>query len=174
MKSADALRAMFARPWVRALTLVLIVTAAYTPAFHAGFIWDDNDHLTENPCVIGPLGLKEIWTTSRAIYYPMVLTTFWAAHKIVGLNPVPYHTLNVLMHTASALVLWRVLQRLRLPAPWLGAMFWALHPVMVQSVAWVTELKNTQSCFFYLLSILAFLKASFSPSRANRRQSCCQ
>jgi tetratricopeptide (TPR) repeat protein len=137
----------------------------------ADFIWDDESHVTRNPCVVGPLGLKEIWTTTQAVYYPLVLTTFWALHKLFGLNPLPYHALNVLLHAVSAILLWRVLRLLKVRGAWLGAALWALHPVIVQSVAWVTELKNTQSCVFYLLSILFFLKwedhrgAVFRPPR---------
>ncbi len=146
------------RDWFWALVLSALVFIAYAQVFRAGFIWDDESHLTRNPCVIGPLGLKEIWTSAQAVYYPLVLTTFWALHKSVGLNPLPYHALNVLLHAASAILLWRVLKLLQVRGAWLGAALWALHPVMVQSVAWVTELKNTESCLFYLLSIFFFLK----------------
>jgi protein O-mannosyl-transferase len=146
------------RDWFWALPLIAFVFIAYTQVLRAGFIWDDESHLTQNPCVVGPLGLKEIWTTTQAVYYPLVLTTFWALHKFFGLNPLPYHLLNISFHVASAILLWRILQVLRIRGAWLGAALWALHPVMVQSVAWVTELKNTQSCVFYLLSILFFLK----------------
>jgi tetratricopeptide (TPR) repeat protein len=146
------------REWLWALLLIPLVFIAYAQVFRAGFIWDDESHLTQNPCVVGPLGLKEIWTTTQAVYYPLVLTTFWALHKFVGLNPLSYHALNVLLHAVSAILLWRVLRQLNVRGAWLGAALWALHPVMVQSVAWVTELKNTQSCVFYLLSILFFLK----------------
>ena len=146
------------RDWFWALLLIAFVFIAYAQVFRAAFIWDDESHLTQNPCVVGPLGLKEIWTTTQAVYYPLVLTTFWALHKFVGLNPLPYHALNVLLHAVSAILLWRVLRLLQVRGAWLGAALWALHPVMVQSVAWVTELKNTQSCVFYLLSILFFLK----------------
>lgn len=142
---------------------VAVVLIAYTPAMHGGFIWDDDFHLTRNPCVVGPLGLKEIWTSTRAVYYPLVLTSFWILQKCVGLNPLPYHVLNVLMHGASAVLLWRVLINLKIDGAWMGALLWAVHPVMVQSVAWITELKNTQSCFFFLWSILFFLKADDSP-----------
>jgi tetratricopeptide (TPR) repeat protein len=145
------------RPWLWGLLLIAFVFIAYAPVFHAGFIWDDESHLTRNPCIVGPLGLKEIWTSTQAVYYPLVLTTFWVLHKFVGLNPLPYHILNVLMHAGSAVLLWRVLRQLGVRGAWLGAALWALHPVMVQSVAWVTELKNTQSCLFYLLSIYCFL-----------------
>ena len=146
------------RDWFWALLLIAFVFIAYARVFLADFVWDDESHLTRNPCVIGPLGLKEIWTTAQAVYYPLVLTTFWTLHKFVGLNPFPYHFLNVLLHAASAVLLWRTLKLLKIRGAWLGAALWALHPVMVQSVAWVTELKNTQSCMFYLLSILFFLK----------------
>src|SRR5262249_612306 len=146
--------------------------------FSAGFIWDDESHLIQNLCVIGPFGLKEIWTTAQAVYYPLVLTTFWTLHKFVGLNPFPYHLLNVLLHAVSAVLLWRILQLLKVRGAWLGAALWALHPVMVQSVAWLTELKNTQSCLFYLLSVLFFFKwenqggpVSRPPQRTGDRRS---
>src|SRR6266568_5913679 len=156
------------RNWLWGLFLIALILIAYARVFNAGFIWDDESHLTQNPCVIGPLGLKEIWTSMRAVYYPLVLTSFWALHKFAGLTPWPYHLLNVVLHAGSALLLWRVLQQLNIRGAWLGATLWALHPVMVQSVAWVTELKNTQSCFFYLLSILCFLKWQKQPRITTR------
>jgi len=146
------------RDWFWALLLIAFVFIAYAQVFRADFIWDDESHLTRNLCVIGPLGLKEIWTTAQAVYYPLVLTTFWTLHKFVGLNPFPYHLLNVVLHAVSAVLFWRVLRLVRVRGSWLGAALWALHPVMVQSVAWITELKNTQSCVFYLLSIFFFWK----------------
>jgi len=151
-------RSFARRDWLWALFLIAFVFIAYARVFNAGFIWDDESHLTRNPCIVGPLGLKEIWTSARAVYYPLVLTTFWTLHKFAGLSPWPYHLLNVLLHAGSAVLLWRVLRQLNVRGAWLGAALWALHPVMVQSVAWVTELKNTQSGFFYLLSIFCFLK----------------
>jgi tetratricopeptide (TPR) repeat protein len=147
------------REWLWAFLLIALVFISYARVFHADFIWDDESHLTRNPCIVGPLGLKEIWTSARAVYYPLVLTTFWTVHKFVGLSPWPYHLLNVLLHAGSAALLWQILRQLSVRGAWLGAALWALHPVMVQSVAWVTELKNTQSGFFYLLSILCFLKS---------------
>jgi protein O-mannosyl-transferase len=148
--------------WVRlvgAILLLLLIFLAYARVGAAGFIWDDESHLTQNPCIIGPLGLADIWTSASAFYYPLVLTTFWILHHFVGLNPLPYHILNVTFHAASALLLWRVLVQLRVRGAWLGAAIWALHPVMAQSVAWVTEMKNTQSAFFYLLAISCFLQS---------------
>ena len=135
-----------------------MVFITYMRVWHAGFIWDDDDHLTRNPCIIGPLGFRAIWTSSKAVYYPLVLTSFWIQHAIWGLNPLPYHLVDVALHAACAILLWRVLRRLHAPGAWLGAAIWALHPVQVESAAWITEQKNTQSCLFYMLAILFFLR----------------
>ena len=146
------------RSFIAVLGLMALVFVAYMRVWHAGFIWDDDDHLTRNPCIIGPLGFAAIWTSSRAVYYPLVLTSFWVQHAIWGLNPMPYHVVDVALHAACAVLLWRVLKRLGVTGAWLGAAIWALHPVQVESAAWITEQKNTQSCFFYLLAILFFLR----------------
>jgi len=148
----------YRRDWLWGLILVLAVILVYQPVWYAGFIWDDEDHITANPVIIGPLGLKEIWTTSAGQFFPLVLTTFWLEHALWGLAPLPYHLVNVFMHGACAVVLWRVLRSMQIPGAWLGAALWALHPVQVESVAWITEMKNTQSCLFYLLTILFFVR----------------
>jgi len=131
---------------------------AYWPALHGSFLWDDDVHLTANPAIVGPQGFTEIWTTSAAVYYPLTLTSFWLQHLLWGLNPLPYHLVTVAAHAASAVLLWRVLEQLKVRNSWFGAALWALHPVQVESVAWITELKNTQSCLFYLLAGYFFLK----------------
>ena len=95
------------RKWLWGLFLIALVVVAYSGVMNAGFIWDDDKHLSRNACVVGPLGFKEIWTSAHAFYYPLVLTTFWLLHKFVGLNPSPYHLLNVVLHGCSAVVLWR-------------------------------------------------------------------
>jgi len=158
--------------WRRALPGLVLIAAiflAYARVWHAGFIWDDDDHLTRNPCIVGPLGFSAIWTTSRAVYYPLVLTSFWVQHAVWGLNPLPYHVVDVALHALCALLLWRVLRRLNVAGAWLGAAIWALHPVQVESAAWITEQKNTQSGCFYLLAILFFLgwrRADQAPNAA--------
>jgi hypothetical protein len=105
-----------------------------------------------------PLGLKEIWTTNAADVCPLTLTTYWVEHAFWGVSALPYHRVNVLLHGACAVLLWQVLRSLRVPGAWLGAVLWALHPVQVESVAWVTEMKNTESGFYFLLSVLFFVK----------------
>jgi protein O-mannosyl-transferase len=137
--------------------LFALAFVAYLPALRAGFIWDDDTHLTANRTVIGPLGLREIWTTPAANYFPLVLTAFRAIHGLVGLNPLPYHLVSLVFHAFNTLLLWRVLRRLDISAAWLGAALWAVHPVQVESVAWISELKNTQSCLCYLSACYFFL-----------------
>ncbi len=89
---------------------------------------------------------------------PPDLTTFWAQRRFWGLDPVPYHVVNILLHAGNGVLLFFLLRRLQMPAAWLAAMAWTLHPVNVESVAWITELKNIQSGFFFLLSVLCWLQ----------------
>jgi tetratricopeptide (TPR) repeat protein len=157
---AEILRALPPRQvLLPAAVLLLAVVAAYVPALSAGFIWDDDDYLTENPLVTQPGGLAAIWAAPRASpqYYPLVFTSFWIEHRLWGLHPFGYHLVNVLLHAGSAVLLWRALLRLRLPGAWWAAAVFALHPVHVESVAWVTERKNVLSLLFYLASLHAFL-----------------
>jgi len=146
------------RDWLWGLILFLAVILTYSPVWWAGYVWDDEPLLTANPCIIGPLGLKEIWTTSAADISPLTFTTFWVEHALWGLAPLPYHLVTVFLHGACALVLGLVLRRLQVPGAWLGAALWALHPVQVESVAWISEMKNTESGLFFLLSILFFVR----------------
>src|SRR6187397_3686676 len=98
------------------LAIVLLLVVVYLPASQAGFIWDDDSHVTQNPNVVGEAGLRGIWTSSDATYYPLVLTTFRFLHALFGLNPLPYHLLNVLVHVLCAIVLRHLLLALNLPA----------------------------------------------------------
>jgi len=148
----------FGRDWHWSLMLILAVILTYIPIWQAGFVWDDDTILTANPCIVGPLGLRQIWTTRAADICPLTLTTFWVEHALWGVASLPYHLVNVLLHGAGAVLLWRVLRSLRVQGAWLGATLWALHPVQVESVGWVTEMKNTESGLFFLLSILFFAK----------------
>ena len=143
--------------WVIGACLVALTLLVYLPVWHAGFIMDDDINITGNACVSGPLGLGGIWSSRAADYFPLTLTSFWFLHALWGDSPLPYHLLTLLFHVADTLLLWRVLSCLDVRGAWIGASLWALHPAQVESVAWVSELKNTQSAFFFLLSILGFL-----------------
>jgi len=140
--------------------IVVCVVLAYLPAWHAGFIWDDDVYVTNNPLLTAPDGLRRIWFTLEAPsqYFPLTYTLFRLEHALWGFNPAGYHWFNLLLHAVNALLVWRVLKRLSLPGAWLGAALFALHPVQVESVAWVTELKNVSSLFFVLLSLLAWIE----------------
>jgi tetratricopeptide (TPR) repeat protein len=154
--------------WLAGLALLLLCVVVYTPVWQAGFVWDDNAYIVDNSNLIGLHGLEQIWTTSAADVSPLSLTTFWVEHALWGLTPGPYHFVNVLAHGACAVVLWRVLLSLRVPGAWIGAALWAVHPVEVESVAWVTELKNSESGICFLLAILYFVRWLRAPSSAGR------
>src|SRR4029078_13528139 len=85
------------REWLWAFLLIALVFVSYARVFNAGFIWDDASHLTRNPCIVGPLGLKDVWPSGQAVSYPLVLTTFWTGHKCAVLSPWPNHLRNVLL-----------------------------------------------------------------------------
>ncbi len=149
------------RRFLLSLALVAAVVAAYLPALEAGFVWNDDTYLTENRTLDGANGLRLIWTEPKANeqYYPMVFTSFWVEKRLWSLHPFGYHLVNVLLHAGSALLLWWLLARLGLPGAWFAAAAFAVHPVCVESVAWITERKNTLSLFLSLLAMLAYFIA---------------
>jgi tetratricopeptide (TPR) repeat protein len=140
--------------------LLLITLIAYIPAIQGGFVWDDDRYLTENQTLRSLQGLKKIWVNPNSTpqYYPLVFSTFWLEYKLWGLRPTGYHLVNVLLHALSTLLLYRLLMYLNLPGAWLAAAVFALHPVQVESVAWVTERKNVLSGFFYFGSALCLFR----------------
>jgi tetratricopeptide (TPR) repeat protein len=142
------------------LLLLLLLGLAYSPVYYAGFIWDDPDYVTENPTLRSLGGLYDIWFTPKAIpqYYPLVHTSFWIEYQLWGLNPLGYHITNILLHFLGSLVVYRILRHQNIPCPELITLIFALHPVQVESVAWITERKNLLSLLFYMLSLFHFLQ----------------
>ena len=145
-------------PWVAGVAVLLAVGVAYLPALQAGFIWDDDDYVTANETLRSADGLRRIWFDVGATpqYYPLVHTTFWIEYRLWGLNPLGYHAVNVALHGLNAVLLGLLLRRLRVPGAWLAAAVFGLHPVHVESVAWITERKNVLSTACYLGSLLAY------------------
>src|SRR5213595_285449 len=159
-------------PRGRALILAVVLAAvtifAYRPAWHAGFLWDDDAYIINNELLTAPHGWQRIWFSldSPSQYFPLVYSTFRIEHALWGLNSTGYHWVNLLLHIANALLVWRVLARLHVPGAWLAGAIFALHPVQVESVAWITERKNVLMGFFFLLTLLAWM--AFVDERTNR------
>lgn len=153
-------------PWLRrefiaGVLLVCAVFIAYLPALRAGVIWDDDDYVTQNQTLRTPAGLAKIWLhpSSTPQYYPLVHTSFWIEYRIWKLKAVGYHLTNIMLHALAVVLLWRVLKTLELPVAWAAACVFAVHPVHVESVAWITERKNVLSLVFYLSALLLYLRS---------------
>ena len=152
------------------MVIIIACFIAYAPAIKAGFIWDDDAYVTANPLLTAPDGLYRIWfsTDAPSQYFPLTYTTFWFEHKLWEFNPMGYHVVNVIIHITNALLLWLILRRLSIPGAWFAAAIFALHPVNVESVAWITERKNVLMLLFSLLSVLCWIEFIFG-NRSNRR-----
>jgi Flp pilus assembly protein TadD len=144
-----------------ALVLVALTVAAFAPVVNARYVWDDELYVTGNPHLEDAAGLLEMWFRlgSTTMYAPAVFTTLWIEYHMWGLDPLGYHLVNLAFHAACVLLLWAFLRRLGVRGAWLAAALFGVHPVMVESVAWVVELKNVQSAFFGLLALLAYLRS---------------
>jgi hypothetical protein len=144
--------------WILGFLLLLVTLAAYQPSLNGKPIWDDNHHITR-PDLRSTDGLARIWTQLGATqqYYPLVHSVFWLEHHLWADSTLGYHLVNILLHFFSALLLVRIMRRLIIPGVWFMAAIFALHPVQVESVAWITELKNTLSDVFFLSAALVNL-----------------
>lgn len=142
-----------------AVILAAVTILAYRPAWHGGFLWDDDDYIINNALLTAPHAWQRIWFSldSPSQYFPLTYSTFRLEHALWGLNTTGYHWLNLLLHVGNALLVWAVLARLGVPGSWLAAAIFALHPVQVESVAWITERKNVLMGFFFLLTLLAWI-----------------
>lgn len=153
--------------------MIVMAVVGYLRVWDAGFIWDDDAYVTANMTLRDFSGLIDIWAKPGATpqYYPMVHSTFWLEYQVWGENPRGFHVVNVLLHIATSLLLARLLQKLDLSLAWPAAFLFALHPIQVESVAWITERKNVLSGFFYLLSALSLLEWRFPASEPKEQSS---
>jgi protein O-mannosyl-transferase len=156
------------RALIFCVVLVAMTIVAYRPAWHGGFLWDDDDYIIKNELLTAPDGWQRIWFSldSPSQYFPFAYSTFRIEHALWGLNTTGYHWVNLLLHVGNALLVWAVLARLKVPGSWLAAAIFALHPVQVESVAWITERKNVLMGFFFLLTLLAWIV--FADERTRR------
>ncbi|HTY89360.1 MAG TPA: tetratricopeptide repeat protein [Candidatus Acidoferrum sp.] len=143
-----------------ALLLIMMVLAVYWPALRGDFVWDDDAHISANQTLRSLKGLGEIWFQPGATcqYYPLSFTVFWLDYHWWGLEPLGYHLQNVLLHGLAAVLLWQLLRRLDVPGAWLAGAIFAIHPVNVMSVAWMTELKNTLAAVLVLGAAWSYLR----------------
>jgi tetratricopeptide (TPR) repeat protein len=143
--------------WEWALIFVALLIA-YAPALRGTLLWDDVGHITR-PDLRSAWGLVRIWTELGATqqYYPLLHSAFWLEHRLWGDSPLGYHLVNVALHSVSAVLVVGILRRLGVAGALLAGWVFALHPVMVESVAWISEQKNTLSAVFYLASAYSYL-----------------
>ena len=144
---------------IAAYALLFCATlAAYAPALNGGLLWDDDGHVTK-PALQSLHGLWRIWFEFGATqqYYPLLHSAFWVEHRLWGDAVLGYHLTSVVLHALSACLLVAILRYLRLPGAWLAGFLFALHPVCVEAVAWISEQKSTLSAVFYLAAALCYL-----------------
>jgi tetratricopeptide (TPR) repeat protein len=155
-----AVRASLAPRALWLLVALFVATmAAYKPAWHGGPIWDDDRHVTRAE-LTSVDGLRRIWFEVGAVpqYYPLAHSAFWVMHRVWGEDTTGYHLVNIALHATSAWLVAMILLRLGVPGACLAAVVFALHPVHVESVAWITELKNTLSALLYLAAAWVYLR----------------
>ena len=144
--------------WLPGAALMGMALLVYLPCLNGPLLWDDKDWFGAMDWNLrGWQGLWRLWAVPESIqqYYPVTAMSFWIDHQLWGKWTLPPHLENVLIHGASAVLFWRLLKRLQIRGAWLAAAFFAVHPVMVESVAWMTERKNVLCTFFALAALLA-------------------
>src|SRR5437660_1031759 len=156
------------RELIFGIVLVGVTVLTYQPAWNGKPLLDDADHLITDPELRSVRGLISLWISPPPThqYHPLVDTVFWIGDKLWGQSMLGYHLISISLHAVSALLLLRILRRLEVPGAWLATAIFALHPVQVESVAWVVELKNTLSEIFFFGCILAYLNVDQNQSRA--------
>jgi protein O-mannosyl-transferase len=146
-----------------AAAIVAIVFVAYLPSINGGFVLDDDVLVTNNRLVTGSNGLNRFWLTTEAMdYWPATNSTFWLERRLWEMSPTGYHLTNLILHILESLLIWIILRKFSIPGAFLAAMIFAVHPVNVESVAWIAQRKETMAMLFFLLSILWYVKAETS------------
>ncbi len=163
------------KPIFGVLLIASVALIAYWPALIGKFLWDDEALVSKSPLVHDPHGLMRIWFTRDAIdYWPVTNSAFWLEWRVWGANPVGYHLVNLLLHVVNSLLIWLILRRLAIPGGFIAALLFAVHPVNVESVAWIAQLKNLLAMFFGLLSVWTYLALERDkPSRIYGRWYWC-
>jgi Tfp pilus assembly protein PilF len=153
--------------WERKLLYAGIILLAglfvAAPAFHGTWLWDDDQEITANPALVQMKSagdsLWAIWHGDvGADYLPVKSTILWLEYQFWGINNTGYHLATTFFHLINALLIWLLFRKLGLRAAWVGGLLFAIHPILVESVAWVSEQKNTLSLAFLLPSMIFYLR----------------
>lgn len=152
---------------LKAFVLLLVSLWIYSPVVDADWLWDDDYLLTENAVVQSPDGLASLWLApSTADYFPLTMSALWLLWKFFGPDPAGYHTVSTLLHALSALMLWNLLRLMHVRGAWIATLLFAVHPLCVESVAWISELKNTISLPLFLAAASCWVLHREKPSLA--------
>ncbi len=155
-----------------AALIAVVVMLVYFPALSGGFILDDMIYVTNQPLNNSLEGLYQFWFTTEAPdYYPASNTTLWIEWRLWGMKPTGYHVTNLILHIVESLLIWVILQKLSIPGAFLAALIFAVHPVNVESVAWIAQRKGLMAILFFLLSILWYLKFEIPSSLSSHHSS---
>lgn len=156
--------------WRRLVPGTVLVVAAflvYFPTLHGDWLWDDNFLVRFNPLMADAGGWWKIWFAPPGPeYLPLSSTLEWALWRVFGDDTLPFHVVSIALHLASAFLLWRLFARLGLRLAWLGGFLFLVHPLAVESVSWISELKNTLSLPLLLLALLFWLDYDERPRPA--------
>ena len=141
------------------LLLLTVIVLAYSPALTGGYVWDDDAHVTRTALRSWD-GLRSIWFNLHATqqYYPLLHSAFWLEARLWGDEVLGYHLVNILLHYSAASLIVVLCQKLEIKGAWIAGFIFALHPVHVESVAWISEQKNTLSLVFYLLAVITYVR----------------
>jgi len=156
-------------PALQALVIIVATVAIFWPVLHGDWLWDDDTDITKNSVTQSAGGLWSIWFSpgTQLDYYPVKASVQWAQWHLWGNDTFGYHVTNLILHIVSALLVWRLFHGLELKFAWLGGLIFAIHPALVESVAWIAELKNTLSMPFFLFSMIFYLQYEQSGRRTH-------
>ena len=157
-KSAEPLRGL---RWdlIKAGLILLACFWIYSPVYHGEWLWDDDYLLTNNPAMKSLDGLWSIWfSPTTADYLPLTLTALWVQWRLFGMDSTGYHIVSILLHAVGSCLVWRLLRCMNLRWAWLAGLVFAIHPLCVVSVSWISEIKNTLSLPFFLLAAIFYVR----------------
>lgn len=162
---------------LQAALIILAVLWIYSPTYHGEWLWDDDQLLTTNLTVqhrvspdpnVPPQSLAtlcKLWfNPDGPDYFPLSYTALWAQWPFFGQVSTGYHVTTILLHLSGALLVWVLLTFMRIPGAWLTGLIFAIHPICVESVAWVSETKNTLSLPLFLLACIYWVRQDDQPN----------